>query len=169
MLSESARVTSKAESRYRLPYPNSLQRAVKVIALDAPSAELLNELSRLTWNGAQFFTAAPLSEAKTSDDHSLKAWLNDLAGHTLDLVDEVGNSDFVVVVTAAGQDAQSVSVIAEICEMHHKTLIALVVPTEGDSDDKVAQSLKHLRPYARMLVVTHGRDYVETMLTALRA
>ena len=169
MLSESARVTTKAESRYRIPYANSSRRAVKVIALDAPSAKLLNELSQLPWNGAQFFTAAPARDETASSAQSLKAWLNDLTGHTLDLVEEVSCSDFVVVVASAGEDAQSVSVIAEICEMHHKTLIALVVPREGDDDEQVAKSLKHLRPFARMLVVTHGRDYVESMLTALRA
>jgi hypothetical protein len=168
MFSESARVTTRAESRFRVPYPNSKQRAVKVIALDAASATLVDNLSKLTWNGAQFFTATPDGPARAGEG-AIKAWLNDLTGHTLDLVEEVANSDFVVVITSAGEDAHAASVISEICQMHHKTLIALVVPTSDENEAAVAESLKHLRPYARMLVVTHGPDYVETMLTALRA
>jgi hypothetical protein len=169
MLSESARMTTRAEAAYRVPYPNSLRRAVKVIALDPPSAALLDDLSKLPWNGAQFFTAAPADKAKAPGQDALKAWLNDLKGHTLDLVEEVAQSDFVVVVTCAGEDAQSASVIAEICELRHKTLIALIVPKAQDDEAAVVASLKYLRPYARMLVVTQGPDYIETMLTALRA
>lgn len=168
MLSESSRATSRAESAFRIPYPNSRERAVKVIALDRPSAVLLDELARLPWHGARFFTASPLAPEKASGAVAMKAWLADLAGHTMDLVAEVAQSDFVVVVTAAGEDARSVSVIAEICALHHKTLIALIVPNEAD-DEAVTTSLKYLRPFAKMLVVTRGRDYVETMLTALRA
>ena len=87
----------------------------------------------------------------------------------MDLVTEVENSDFVVVVSAAGEDAQAASVIAEVCALHHKTLVALVVPKPDATDDDVAASLRFLRPYAKMLVIASGRDYVEAMLTALRA
>ncbi|HUZ67693.1 MAG TPA: hypothetical protein VMU56_08545 [Beijerinckiaceae bacterium] len=168
MTSESARATSRAESAYRIPYPNSRARAVKVIALDASSAALLDELARLSWNGARFFTAASPTPERASSKTALKTWLADLAGHVMDLVVEVAQSDFVVVVASAGEDARSVSVIAEICELHHKTLIALVVPRDGD-EEALAASLRQLRPHAKMLVVTQGRDYVETMLSALRA
>ena len=72
-------------------------------------------------------------------------------------------------ITAAGEDARAASVIAEACKAHNKTLIGLVVPKEGASEADVSASLDHLRPHTRMLVVASGRDYVEVMLTALRA
>ena len=37
------------------------------------------------------------------------------------------------------------------------------------TDADVTASLADLRPYARMLVVASGADYIEAMLTALRA
>ena len=37
MLSESARMSSAAEARFRVQAPNSMPRAIKVIALDAAS------------------------------------------------------------------------------------------------------------------------------------
>lgn len=164
MLSESARATTTEEARYRVPYPNSRQRAVKVIALDKTSAKLLDELAGLEWRGARFFTASSAGSAQGD----MKSWLADLAGHAMDLATEIAQSDFVVVVATTGEDARSVSVIAELCALNHKSLIALIVPRNGD-EEAVVSSLKQLRPYARMLVVTQGRDYVETMLTALRA
>ena len=36
MLSESARMTTAEEARFRIDYPNSKPRAIKVVALDAP-------------------------------------------------------------------------------------------------------------------------------------
>ena len=171
-MSESARVTTAHEAAYRIPYANSKPRAIKVIALDPVSAAFIDEVSHLSWQGATFFTslsftgaAAPGGEGGTS----LQAWLKDLAGRTLDLVTEVENSDFIVVISAAGEDAQAASVIAEVCALHHKSLVALVIPKPGATEEDVTASLRSLRPYARMLVNAKGRDYVEAMLTALRA
>lgn len=168
MLSESARMSSAHEAAYRIQYPNSLPRAVKVIALDKISAGIVDEVSRMTWHGAAFFTSLSFS-AQGAPGQSLQAWLQDLAGRTMDLVSEVAASDFVVVVTAAGEDARAVSVIADACKAHNKSLLGLVVP-QGDTEDaQVSVSLGHLRPYTKMLVVAHGADYIQAMLTALRA
>jgi hypothetical protein len=137
LLSESARVTTAQEARFRIQYPNSKPRAVKII--------------------------------EASSGTNVKAWLNDLAGHTSDLASEIANADCVVVIAGAGEDAQSVPLIAELCNEHHKTLVALIVPQDGADDATVDVSLKALRPYAKMLVIAHGRDYIEAMLMALRA
>jgi len=64
---------------------------------------------------------------------------------------------------------RAVSVIADACALHHKSLVALVVPGEGASDADVSASMAHLRPFARMLVIASGADYITAMLTALRA
>ena len=172
MLSESARMSSAQEAAFRIQYPNSKQRAAKIIALDKTSARIVDEVSRLSWNGAAFFTSlsfAPKGSPGDGDDASLQAGLSDLAGRTMELVAEVEGSDFVVVLTAAGEDARAISIIADACHLHNKTLVGLVAPREGAGDDAVNASLSHLRPYTRMLVVANGVDYVEAMLRALRA
>lgn len=171
MQSESARVTTAQEARYRIQYPNSKTRAVKIIALDAPSAAIIDELAKEPWNGATFFRALSFSAEGTPGrtGEGLSSWLNDLAGRALDLVGEVASSDFIVVVSAAGEDARAVSVIADACTAHHKTLVALVVPREGATEADVSASMAHLRPFARMLVIANDADYIAAMLTALRA
>ena len=166
LLSESARVTTAQEARFRIQTPNSKPRAVKVIALDSEAARLVDEISKQPWNGAAFFKSLSFEQ---SGGDNVKAWLNDLAGHTSDLVGEVANADCVVVIAGAGEDAASVSVIAELCNHYHKTLVALVVPQGSYDQDTVDRSLKALRPHAKMLVSAHERDYIEAMLTALRA
>jgi hypothetical protein len=171
MQTESARMTTAHEASFRIQAPNSRERAAKVIALDKPSAALVDELAKKEWRGAQFFTALAFSSDKSPGgaEGSMKAWLNDLAGRTMDLVSEIERSDFVVCITTAGEDARAASVIADACGMFHKSLIGLIVPNAHTSDADVEKSLRYLRPYSRMLVVSQGLDYIETMLTALRA
>jgi hypothetical protein len=171
MQSETARVTTARESSYRVQYPNSTRRDVKVVALDALSASLVDEVSREPWNGAKFFTSLSFStdSAPGTTGEGLKAWLKDLAGAANDLVEEVASSDFVVVVTSAGEDARAVSLIADACALHNKSLVALVVPGPETTDAQISDSMTHLRPFARMLVIASGADYISAMLTALRA
>ena len=171
-LSELARMTTAHEASFRIPYPNSKPRAIKVIALDPVSAQLVDEVSRQPWHGASFFTSLSFTGATVpggAQGASLQAWLKDSAGRTMDFVTEIEASDFVVVVSAAGEDAQAASVIAEVCALHHKTLVALVVPKPDATEEDISASLRFLRPYAKMLVIAQGRDYIEAMLTALRA
>ena len=168
MQSESSRVTTAHEASFRVQYPNSRERAAKVIALDPEAARILEPISRAHWHGAAFFTSLSFT-APTAPGQTLEAWLKDVAGHTMNLVAEVAASDFVVVVASVGEDARAVSLIADACKLHHKSLVALLVPQEGETEEEIAASLKDLRPHARMLVVASGPDYIEAMLTALRA
>lgn len=168
MLSESARMTTAHEASFRIQYPNSRERAIKVIALDPVAAGILEPISREHWHGAAFFTSLNFAAAN-APGQSMEAWLEDVAGHAMNLVAEVAASDFVVVITSVGEDARAVSLIADACKLHSKSLVALIVPREGASEDDVNASLKDLRPYARMLVVASGADYIGAMLMALRA
>jgi hypothetical protein len=170
MLSESARMASAQEARYRVNYPNSVPRTIKVVALDEPSKALVDEVSRQPWNKASFYTSMTFEgPTPRAEDASIKAWLNDLAGHTKDLIAEIEEADFVVMVASAGNDAQGASVIGEACAARNVTTIGLIVQSTETSDAELARTLGHLRPFAKMLVIATGREYIEVMLTALRA
>ena len=171
MPSESVRMTTAKEAAFRVPYPNSKQRAAKIIALDGPAAKIVDTISQKQWKGAKFFTSLSFSSgsAPGGTSESMKAWLNDLAGRTMDLYDEIAGADFVVAITAAGEDARSVTMIGDACKAHNKTLVGLVIPQAATTQDDINVSLDHLRPHTRMLVVASGIDYIEVMLTALRA
>src|SRR5579863_4995950 len=96
MQSESARMSSAAEAKFRINRPNSQPRAVKVIALDAPSERVVKELAAGSWQRASFLTASAFSGApRPGEPFSMGGWLNDLAGRTKDLVDEVNSADLV--------------------------------------------------------------------------
>jgi hypothetical protein len=47
--------------------------------------------------------------------------------------------------------------------------MALIIGSEQKSDEDLSRTLAALRPYASMLVIASGDEYIEEMLAALRA
>jgi hypothetical protein len=170
MSSECARMTTAEEARFRIDDPNSKPRAVKVVALDAPSERVVKRLAQRSWQRATFFTAPRFDGApRSGDGASMKAWLSDLAGRTKDLVDEVASADLVVMVSSAGTNAEAAAVIAEACAVRKVMTTALIIESDSRSDDELSRTLASLRPHASMLVIANNDDYIEEMLMALRA
>jgi hypothetical protein len=167
MLSESARMSSAAEARFRVQAPNSTPRAIKVIAMDGPSDDVVKGLAERHWHHAMFFTASAMSHGTSGGARS--AWLTDLAGGTADLLDEVGRADLVIMVASPGGRADRASLIGEACSLRRVMTTALVVSAGSASDEDLAKTLAQLRPWSLMVVIANANDYIEDMLTALRA
>jgi hypothetical protein len=168
MLSESARMNSTAEARFRIEAPNSKPRAVKVIALDRASERLVQQLAERSWSQASFFVVSAFAP-QAGERFSMQGWLSDLAGRAKDLLDEVNSADLVVMVTTAGEEAPAASLIGEACLVRRVMTTSLILGSAGKSDAELTKSLTQLRPYSRMLVVASADEYVEDMLRALRA
>ncbi|MCL2430058.1 MAG: hypothetical protein FWD12_12590 [Alphaproteobacteria bacterium] len=170
MQSESARMTTAKEARFRVDYPNSKPRSVKVIALDGPSERVVKRLAQGTWQQASFLTALRFDGApRGGAGWTMQAWLRDLAGRTTDLVDEIASADLVVMVASAGTAAEAAAVIAEACAVRKVMTTGLIIDSETKSDDELSRTLASLRPYASMLVIAHNEEYIDAMLAALRA
>jgi len=211
MDSESARMSSAAEARYRIDYPNSKPRVVKVVALDAASERVVKRVAERQWQRATFFTSikfdgaptgadepgsgressarlrassdargvrtmelprwplTPLASAAGGEGSKMQAWLSDLAGRTKALVEEIASADLVVMVSSAGTSAQAAAVIGEACAVRKVMTMALIIGSEERSNDELSKTLATLRPYASMLVIASGDEYIEEMLSALRA
>ena len=174
MQSKSARMSSAAEAKFRIDRPNSQPRAVKVIALDAQSERIVKELAQGPWQRASFLTASSFSGAPRrgepfSEPFSLGGWLNDLAGRTKDLVDEVNTADLVVMVATAGENVAAAAIIGEACSLKHVMTTALILGGAASSDDTISKMLAQLRPHVMMLVISSADEYIKDMLTALRA
>lgn len=167
MLSESARMSSAAEVRFRIDAPNSKPRAVKIIALDRSSERTVKQLAQSQWKHASFFTASAFAgEAKLG---SVQGWLSDIAGRAKDLIAEVQSADLVVMVATAGEDAAAAALIGETCSLKRVNTTGLILGGPTKSDEDLSRTLAQLRPWSLMLVIANSDDYIEDMLTALRA
>jgi hypothetical protein len=163
-------MSSAAQAKFRIDRPNSQPRAVKVIALDTPSERIVKELAQSQWQRATFLTASAFSGApRLGEPFSMGGWLNDLAGRTKDLVDEVEAADLVVMVASAGENAAAAAIIGEACNVKRVMTTALILGGASTSDETLSKMLAQLRPHVRMLVISSADEYIKDMLTALRA
>jgi hypothetical protein len=163
MLSQCARAATAEEARFRVDYPNSAPRRIKVIALDRQAEQLVRRLAEQDWNGAAFMTTAGEGTSR-----SVRDWLSTLAGEAVNLFDQIGAADLVVTVSTAGKSADDAAIVAEACAIHKVTMTSLMIG-EATSAPLLPPTMMPLRAHASMLVVASGEEYVEAMLTALRA
>jgi hypothetical protein len=163
VLSECARAATAEEARFRVDYPNSAPRRIKIIALDRQAERLVRRLARKKWNCATFMTTAGEGTSR-----SVRDWLSTLAGEAMNLLDQVSTADLVVTVSTAGNSADDAAIIAEACGIHKVTMTSLLIG-QGAFEPVLPQTMMPLRAHATMLVVANGDEYVEAMLTALRA
>lgn len=171
MFSESARMNTAREASFRVEYPNSRPRAIKVIALDELSAEVVRETElQEPWRNAAFFTGIAANwDPSRPRGTPIHAKLIDTAGSERDLEAEISAANLVVMISSAYGSAEAAALVAEICSMNRVMITGLLLKTDRTSEADLARSLKELRPHAPMLVVSSGEDYVAAMLTALRA
>ena len=159
MLSESARMSSAAEARFRVQAPNSLPRAIKVIALDVAGEAVVRRLDDAGWRHAAFFLAGDPRDPS----------LRDLAGGTSTVAVEVDAADLIVLIAGPGGRARAVSAIGEACSNRRVMTTGLIVGASAASEHDLSRTLAQLRPWSLMLVVATNDEYIDDMLTALRA
>ncbi len=155
MLSESARMKSAAEARFRVQAPNSTPRAIKVMALDAAGEAVVRRLAAIGWTHATFFTAGDA--------------LSDLAGHITSVTDEVDTADLVILVAGPGGRAHAAPVIGQACSLRRVMTTGFIVGVTSGSERALAKTLAQLRPWSLMVVIADSDDYIDDMMTALRA
>src|SRR5688500_18172953 len=106
MLSESARMSTAKEAAFRINYPNSRPRAVKVVALDEASVGMVRQLAEQEWKNTTFFTAVSADwDPGRPWGTPIHAGLIDLDGKSRDLVEEIGAANLVVTISTAGRSA----------------------------------------------------------------
>ena len=170
MLTESERMSSATEARFRLQAPNSKPREIKVFALDAPSDALVRRLAERSWNHATFLTASSFAAAEQDKRRSeTDGWLTDLGGCPRKLMDEVGAADLVVMVAMPDGNAGAAAVIGAACSDLRVNTAAFIFASRSSSEEAVSKTLAQLRPWSLMVVVAKSEDYIEDMLVALRA
>jgi hypothetical protein len=91
-----------------------------------------------------------------------------LEGATDADVQDAAAADFVVMVTAAGEDARAVAAIGEVCSRRRITTATVIVRGPSATDDMLSISLAQVRPWSLMVVVAADKSYVDDLLTSFR-
>jgi hypothetical protein len=165
-------MSSAAEARFRVQAPNSTPRTIKVMALDAAGEAVVRRLAGTGWEHATFFTAASRGEPGGGGDLSSASAddaLIDLAGQIRSVTEEVDNADLVVLVAGPGGHAQAASLIGQACSLRRVMTTAFLVGVASASEKALSMTLAQVRPWSLMVVIAGSDDYIDDMMTALRA
>lgn len=168
MASACARAATAAELRYRVQYPNSLARNVRIFALDASAAEAMYGITEDPWNGAHFLTLAATGpiDPETTDASELPLSHSD--GTTADFGEEIRDADIVVLLATSGTVEGAAEVIARECYVRNIMCAGLALG-RGRAQSELDGVVNAMRRFTRVLVVAEDEDYIPAMLTALRA
>lgn len=161
LLNSCARATTKAEAAFRVPYPNALRRASRVIALDRGAAHEISTISEAPWQGTHFLILAPVQPGLDAGNVDLA----DENGAPRDYGDELRGADVVVLVATTDEGAKAADVIGAMARKAGVMTAGIVVAAPRDADEV----MKSLRTSASVLVMASDPDYLPAMLSALRA
>jgi hypothetical protein len=165
-------MNSAAEARFRVQAEHSTPRATKVIALDAAGEAAVRRLAGANWEHATFLTAAPNSERGDAGGQpagSRDGALRDLAGRLRSITDEVDTADLVILVAGPGGYAQAAAVIGQACSRRRVMTTGFIVGVSSASESALSKTLAQVRPWSLMVVIADSDDYIDDMMTALRA
>jgi hypothetical protein len=84
------------------------------------------------------------------------------------LLDEVPAADLVVMVAAAGADAQGATIIGKACSLNRVMTTSLIVRAESATDEALSKTLAQVRPWSLMVVIASDADYVDDILASFR-
>jgi hypothetical protein len=155
-------MSSAAETRFRVQAPNSTPREIAVIALDAVSEAVVRRIAGAGWKHATFFTAASRGEI---DDESI----GDLTGQITRVTDAIDTADLVILIAGPGGHARAASMVGQACSLRRVMTTACIVGVTSASEEALSKTLAQLRPWSLMVVVAKSDDYIDDMMTALRA
>jgi hypothetical protein len=150
MLSESARMSSAAEARFRIRSPASTRRAVRVLALDGPSDRGVARLRACPASGVVALESAALRDGDGG------------------LLEAVSTADLVVMIATAGHDASAAAAIGEACSRDRVMTTTVVIRPSSASDDALSRTLAQVRPWSLMVVIASDDLYVDDILRSFR-
>lgn len=173
--------TTGLESKYRVQYPNSQPRVSCIFTLDESSAEQLTELfgnqytvnpdvaksTDIPFQNARLLkleNVIPIDPAttKASDLH-----LQNFNGDAVQLDVCIEGADVCILIASENKNMGAAEVIAREA-FNRKIMTAGLALGLSDAAD-MSEVINALRPFASVLVVANGTEYITDMLLALRA
>lgn len=141
LLNSCASAATAAEARFRIDAKPGLrvERATRVVALDAGAAEIVRPLAEAPWLGCRFRYDAD--------------------------TDELADADFVLMIATNGDGAAAAAAIGDVCVLRGIMTAGLVLASAEDEGAAVTA----LRPHSRVLLVSRDRRDAAGLLTALGA
>jgi hypothetical protein len=165
LLNSCSRAATAAEARFRVDRPIAPSRATRVVALDEGAEPVVRRVAEQQWSAARFFTCKSATLLAETDGDVADVVLRCTDGSESRLSEELSGADVAVMVATANDGAKAARAIGDACTLRGIMTAALVLADGREA----AAAASALRPYARVLMVTHDELDLSEVLGALRA
>ena len=168
MLNACSAAATAAEAAYRIDAAPGLrvERATRVVALDAGAAEIVRPLPGQPWLGAHFLHHTGGTDTNIDTDTDLR--LRTADGRIVRLGDELAEADFVMLIATNGDGAAAATVIGDACVPLGIMTAGLVLTADATGAAGQA-AVTALRPHSRVLIVSPDQRDAAGLLSALGA
>lgn len=164
LLASCAFAATADETRFRIDRRGPFEvRSARVIALDEGALGLLSGTSVVEQEHARILRARVLFE-QAPEGEGQETILRTLGGTSVTLISELADADFVLLVATSNAGAGAAATIGEAAAMRGISVAGFVVDLGA-----TAEAINALRPYARVLLVSHDAGDVSEILTAIGA
>jgi hypothetical protein len=158
-----------AEARYRIDFPEPAARDSRVIALDAPAAEVVRRLAEHSWRGGRFLV---FEDVLSTDGEATDGEATDGGDATLRTADgtetllsmELAAADVAVVVATPAVRPEAAAVFGDACAARMIMSAGLILAESEPPEEAVSA----LRPNAMVLAILKDEADIPPILTALR-
>lgn len=164
LLNSCAVAATTAEARFRMRGTTPLPRRSRVVALDGHAADVVRRVATAHRGSARFLTHLP-SSPTVADDDTAPIVLTAANGDSVQLRDELGEADMIVLVASSDDGAVAVSIIGAEASRRGIMVSGLVLGCGSSA----RAAIRALRPHARVLLRSEDEDDLPDLLTALRA
>lgn len=156
-----------ADTRYRINYPNSRPRALKLVGLGQGGAKIARRVSEYKFQHVQVLTAEnpPPSAQTAASSSSLSGMVHAIAAEGHRLIEALATADMIFMVVTPTDDLGIATEIGQLGRQRNILITGVLVlgqnPTAPDA------TLELLRAATDMLVIVSDAGYVIEMLTEL--
>jgi hypothetical protein len=153
-----------AEARYRIDFPEPAARESRVIALDAPAAQVVRRLAEHSWRGGRFLV---FEDVLSTDGESIDggdATLRTADGTETLLSMELAAADVAVVVATPAVRPEAAAVFGDACAARMIMSAGLILAESEPPEEAVSA----LRPNAMVLAILKDEADIPPILMALR-
>lgn len=152
-----------ASTQFRVQYPNSRPRRIRIIGLGEGGGRIAQEIGRRGLREVEIIATGDYAK------HHAEAVVKGFTDDARDLHRQLAEADIIFMVAVSGDQVEFARVVSRVAHELGKLVTGVLIEPRSTASVKDAATLDTLRAGADMLVIGSDESYLEEMLSALGA
>lgn len=152
-----------ASTNFRVQYPNSRPRRIKIIGLGEGGGRIAQAIAHRGLAEVEI-----IATSGNFKDHAA-AVINGINDDTRDLYRQLQTADIIFMIAVSGDQVDFAGVVSRVARELGKLVTGMLIEKQGEQSANGLTTLSTLRTYADMLVIGSDETYLDQMLGELGA